>query len=70
LLQGPAGPGSIEVNVNSTSIAFVPIVFLTIIGVLLVVLGLFVGGEIELVIVGLVPLAIAGVLGVIADRRR
>ena len=55
---------------NSTSIAFVPIAFLTIFGVLLVLLGPFVGGEIELVIVGLVPLAIAGVLGVFADRRR
>jgi uncharacterized membrane-anchored protein len=56
--------------VNSPSIAFVPIAFLTIIGVLLVALGLFVGGEIELVIVSMVPLAIAGVLGVFTDRRR
>lgn len=55
---------------NTASMAFLPITFLAIIGALLVVLGLFVGGEIEMVIVGLIPLTLAGVLGVLVDRRR
>jgi hypothetical protein len=56
--------------VNTTSVAVVPITLLAMVGILLVSLGLFTGGAVQLVIVGLVPLAIAGVLGVIADRRR
>lgn len=54
---------------NATSPASLPIVVPTVIGLLLVVLGLFVGGDINLVIAGLVPLALAGVLGVVAGRR-
>jgi hypothetical protein len=56
--------------VNTTSIAIVPITLLAMVGILLIILGIFAGGAVQLVVVGLVPLALAGVLGVITDRRR
>ncbi|HEU4671287.1 MAG TPA: hypothetical protein VFS32_00130 [Candidatus Limnocylindrales bacterium] len=46
-----------------------PIAALTVLGILIAVLGLFVGGSVELVIVGLVALAVAGVLDIAARRR-
>ncbi len=46
-----------------------PVTALTVLGILLTVLGLFVGGSIELVIIGLIALAFAGVLEVAAKRR-
>lgn len=46
-----------------------PVAALTILGILLAVLGLFVGGSVELVIIGLVAIAVAGVLQVAGARR-
>ena len=47
-----------------------PVAALTILGNLLAVLGLFVAGNIQLVIVGLVAIFAAGVLQVLGARRR
>jgi hypothetical protein len=46
-----------------------PVAALTVLGVLIAVLGLFVGGSVELVIVGLAAIAVAGVLQVAGSRR-
>jgi hypothetical protein len=46
-----------------------PVAALTVLGILLAVLGLFVGGSVELVIIGLVAIAVAGVLQVAGARR-
>lgn len=50
----------------STSI---PVAALTILGILIAVLGLFVGGSVELVVIGLVTIAVAGVLQIASSRR-
>jgi hypothetical protein len=47
-----------------------PVAALTILGNLLAVLGLFVAGNIQLVIVGLVAIFAAGLLQVLGARRR
>ena len=47
-----------------------PVAALTILGILLAVLGLFVAGNIQLVIVGLVAIFAAGLLQVLGARRR
>ena len=47
----------------------IPVAALTALGVLIAVLGLFVGGSIELVVIGLVAIAVAGVLQVTGTRR-
>ena len=47
-----------------------PVAALTILGNLLAVLGLFVAGNIQLVIVGLVAIFAAGVLQALGARRR
>jgi mannose/fructose/N-acetylgalactosamine-specific phosphotransferase system component IIC len=47
-----------------------PIAALTILGILLAVLGLFVGGSIQLTVVGLITVAVAGVLDVALRRSR
>lgn len=47
-----------------------PVMTLTAIGVVLVVLGLFAAGSIELVGLGILAVAIAGVLEVAGSRRR
>ena len=47
----------------------VPVAVLTGLGLIIAVLGLFVGGSIELVIIGLVAIAFAGVLQVLGARR-
>jgi hypothetical protein len=47
----------------------IPSTVLTILGALLAVLGLFVGGAVELVVIGLVSIFAAGLLGVLAIRR-
>lgn len=49
--------------------ASLPIVALTVLGILIAVLGLFVGGSIELVVIGLVAIAVAGALQVARGRR-
>ena len=49
--------------------ASLPVMALTILGILIAVLGLFVGGNIELTIVGLVTIAVAGLLQVLGQRR-
>ncbi len=46
-----------------------PIWALTALGILIVVLGLFVGGSVELVVVGLAAIAVAGILEVLRARR-
>ena len=47
----------------------VPVAALTVLGVLLAVLGLFVGGSVELVVIGLIAIAVAGVLQVVGTQR-
>ena len=47
-----------------------PVAALTILGIVLAVLGLFVAGNIQLVIVGLVAIFAAGVLQVLGARSR
>jgi hypothetical protein len=47
-----------------------PVAALTILGILIAVLGLFVGGSVQLLVVGLVTLAVAGVLDVAQRRAR
>ena len=47
-----------------------PVAALTILGNLLAVLGLFVAGNIQLVIVGLLAIYAAGVLQILGARRR
>ena len=49
--------------------ASLPVMALTILGILIAVLGLFVGGNIQLTIIGLVTIAVAGVLQVLGQRR-
>ncbi len=51
---------------TSTSL---PVAALTILGVIVAVLGLFVGGSVELVVLGLAAIAVAGVLQVLEHRR-
>ena len=46
-----------------------PVAALTVLGILLAVLGLFVGGSVELVAIGLVAIFGAGVLQVAGNRR-
>ncbi len=46
-----------------------PVAALTVLGILLAVLGLFVGGSVELVVIGLIAIAVAGVLQVAGARR-
>jgi hypothetical protein len=46
-----------------------PVTALTGLGILIVVLGLFVAGSIELILVGLGAIAVAGVLQVAGTRR-
>lgn len=46
-----------------------PITALTVLGILIALLGLFVGGSPELIVIGLVAVAVAGVLSVAAGRR-
>jgi hypothetical protein len=47
----------------------IPVAALTVLGVLIAVLGLFVGGSVELVVIGLIAIAVAGVLQVAGTRR-
>ena len=47
----------------------VPTFFLTLVGVLLVVLGILAGGNLALVAIGVVALIAAGALGVVGRRR-
>ncbi len=54
---------------NGSSLVSAPLTALTVIGILLVVLGLFVGAEIRLVALGLVSLATAALVGALAGRR-
>ena len=49
--------------------ASLPIVALTVLGILIVALGLFAAGSFELVVVGLVAIAVAGALQVAQIRR-
>ena len=45
-----------------------PVAALTVLGILLAVLGLFVGGSVELVVIGLVAIFGAGLLQVAGNR--
>ncbi len=54
---------------NGSSLVSLPLTALTVIGILLVVLGLFVGAEIRLVALGLASLAAAALVGALAGRR-
>ncbi len=54
---------------NGGSLASFPLVTLTIVGILLVLLGLFVGAAIGLVALGLASLATAALVGAVAGRR-
>lgn len=47
----------------------VPVIALTFLGVLLAVLGLFVAGNVTLVVIGLVAVFAAGLLQVLGSRR-
>lgn len=47
-----------------------PVLALTGLGALIVILALFTGGGIELLVVGLVTIAVAGLLSVLGGRRR
>ncbi len=47
----------------------VPVAALTVLGILIAALGLFVGGSIQLVVIGLAAIVVAGVLQVIGTRR-
>ena len=47
-----------------------PVLALTFLGILIAVLGLFVAGDIRIVIVGLVAIGVAGVLQVMGGRRQ
>jgi len=49
--------------------AQLPIAALTVIGILLVVLGLFAAGDLSIVMLGLASIGFAGVLGLFAARR-
>jgi hypothetical protein len=53
-------------TVSSVSL---PVAALVVIGIILAVLGLLVGGGINLVIIGLVTIAVGGVLQVMGSRR-
>ena len=46
----------------------VPVAALTFLGVLIAILGLLAAGSVELVVVGLVAIAVAGVLQVLEGR--
>jgi hypothetical protein len=46
-----------------------PVAALTFLGVLIALLGLFAGGSVQLIIVGLASIAVAGVLQVAGSRR-
>jgi hypothetical protein len=46
-----------------------PVAVLTVLGILLAVLGLFVGGSVELVVIGLIAIFGAGLLQVAGNRR-
>jgi len=46
-----------------------PVAVLTILGALIAVLGLFAGGSVELVVIGLIAIAVAGLLQVAMTRR-
>jgi hypothetical protein len=50
----------------STSI---PVAALTVLGILIAVLGLSVGGSVQLVVIGLATIAVAGILQVASSRR-
>ena len=47
-----------------------PVMALTVLGILLVILGLFVAGSIDLVVIGLLAIAVGGVLEIAGRRRR
>ena len=47
----------------------VPVMALTFLGIVIALLGLFAAGSVELVIVGLVAIGVAGVLQVLGARR-
>jgi hypothetical protein len=49
--------------------ASVPVMALTFLGIVITLLGLFAAGSIEVTIVGLVAIAVAGVLQVLEMRR-
>ena len=46
-----------------------PVMALTFLGILIVVLGLFAAGSMEVVVVGLGAIAVAGILQVLGSRR-
>jgi hypothetical protein len=49
--------------------ASMPVASRTVLGIVLALLGLFVGASIKLVVIGLIAIAVAGVLQVAVSRR-
>ena len=49
--------------------ASLPVLALSILGILIALLGLFAAGNVQLVIVGLVAIGVAGILQVVGQRR-
>ena len=54
---------------KASSAAAAPIAALTFIGILVAVLGLFAGGSVGLLVIGLATLVAAGFIGAVSDRR-
>ncbi len=49
--------------------ASMPVILLTFLGALVAVLGLFAAGSIEVVVIGLVAIAVAGIIQAFGSRR-
>ncbi len=64
-INGPQGPRRIA---RSASPMSVPVASLTMLGILVSVLGLFVAGNVALLGIGLAAIGVAGVLEVIGGR--
>ncbi len=47
-----------------------PVVALTFLGIVIVLLGLLAAGSVELVVIGLLAIAVAGILQVLGSRRQ
>jgi hypothetical protein len=68
-VRAAAGVAAIQRRVDRMSMS-APVTALTFLGIIITVLGLFVGGGGQLIALGLGALVVAGILQVAADRRR
>jgi hypothetical protein len=66
--QQPDAAEPQRVTKDSVNVSL-PVLMLTILGTLIAVLGLFAAGEVALVIVGLVSIAVAGLIQIFTVRR-